>query len=676
MNPPKAKQREHKVTKHGDTRIDPYYWLRVKDDPEVLAYIKAENDYTNNVMNDTKALQEKMYNEIVSRIKESDESLPYLSNGYYYFFREESGKNYRIHFRRKNEAGAQEELFLDVNEIAGKAKYCSVDFNISPDNKIMCYLVDTHGSHYYTMYFKDLSTGELLPDILHNTGEMVWFNDSRTLLYNVNEGENISKEVKRHILGTTQSQDISFFQESGHDNYVFMQKSKSRKYIFIQSGNIGSNETYFADADDPGGELRLFTRRMNNLLYVTEHNGDMFYIHTNMDAKNWRVMVTPIDKSSIENWTEFIPGKDNVKIEGFEVFRNHIEVIEKDYGLTKIRIINLNDNKSHYVQFPEDVYNAWPVNNEEYDTEFIRYNYTSFITPMSQYDHDMNRGVSVLRKQKEVPGYSRDDYVTKRLFAPSHDGKLIPVSMVYKKGLLKGNKNILYLNAYGSYGMSSDVFFASSLLSLINRGFVYAIAHVRGGGELGEEWYEDGKMLNKKNTFKDFISCAEFLISEGFTFSGGIIAQGTSAGGTLVGAVANMRPELFKCIIANVPAVDTLNDMIDGGVHNAPYHFEENGNPDIEEQYYYMKSYIPYENITKQEYPNILIKTGFHDNNVKYWGPVKYAAKLRENWKGDNLLLLKTDMDTAHFGPSARYENYKESAYEYAFILKCFGIED
>ncbi len=676
MNPPKAKQILRKIVKHNDTRIDLYHWMRDKDNPEVNSYIQAENGYADFVMKDTVELQKKIYDEIISRIKQSDESLPYLSNGYYYFYRELEGKDYKVYYRKRNSAGSEEELLLDVNEIAEGKKYCSAAFNISPDNKIMCYQVDMHGSHYYTMYFRDLHTGKLLPDILHNTGEMVWFNDSKTLYYTLNEDENIGKEIYSHVLGRKQEEDVRVIHETDPGSYIDLGKSKSKKFIFLQKGNIKSNETYFVDANEPDISPKLFAQRKNDLLYVVDHNEGFFYIHTNKDAKNWKIMVTPVEKTAIENWVEFIPEKENVKIEGFEIFRNHIELIEKDYGLTKIRVVNLKDKKFHYLQFPEDVYNAWPVNNEEFDTEFIRYSYTSFKTPLSQYDHNMDTEETILRKLKEVPGYSSDDYITERLFAPSHDGKQIPISLVYKKGLVKDCRNFLYLEAYGSYGISSDVYFALSLLSLINRGFVYAIAHVRGGGELGEEWYEEGKLLNKKNTFRDFISCAEFLISKGYTFSGGIVAHGASAGGTLMGAIANMRPELFKCIIASVPAVDTLNDMIDGGVHNAPFHYDENGNPDIEEQYFYMKSYTPYENITNQEYPNMLIKTGFHDNNVKYWGPVKYTAKLREFKKDSNLLLLRTDMDSAHFGPSGRYDQYRKMAFDYAFILKCFGIKD
>lgn len=676
MNPPKVKQIPHKVVKHGDTRIDQYYWLRDNKDPEVLEYIRAENEYTEHVMNDTKVLQKRIFDEIVSKVKESDESLPYLSNGYYYFYKELKGKNYKVHFRKRILDSAEEELLLDENLIAEKEKYCSIVYSVSPNNRILCYQKDIHGDHYYTTYFKDLLTGEMLLDVLQNTGEMVWFNDSKNVYYTLNEEENIGKEVYRHTLGTKQKDDHRVFHEADSGKYVDIMKSKSNKYIFLQAGNINSNETYFIDANEPDGELKLFAQRKDDLLYVIEHNGDNFFVHTNKDAKNWRVMVTPVDNTSMENWIEFIPEKEGVKIEEFEIFREYMVLKEKDYGLTKLRIVKLNDMKSHYVEFPEEVYMAYMVNNYEFDSDFVRYTYSSFVTPQTIFDHFFETGETILRKQKEVPEFNSSDYITERHFAPSGDGKQIPISLVYKKGMKKDSKNLLYLDAYGSYGFSFNVYFAPWVYSILDRGFVYAIAHVRGGGELGESWYEDGKMLKKKNTFRDYISCAEYLISRGFTSSNKIAAHGTSAGGTLMGAVANMRPELFKCILADVPAVDTLNDMIDGGVHNAPYHFEENGNPDIEEQYFYLKSYTPYENIAVQAYPNILIVTGFHDNNVKYWGPVKYAAKLRDHKTDNNFLILKTDMESAHSGPSGRYEYFKQIAFEYAFVLKCFDIKN
>ncbi|RPI18267.1 MAG: S9 family peptidase [Ignavibacteriae bacterium] len=674
MTPPKAKKIPVEIINHDDVRIDNYQWLKDKNNPEVIEYLKAENNYTEAYMEDVKPLQEKIYNETISRIKEDDDSVPYKRGDYMYYNKRETGKDYPIYFRKKI-GDVNEEMILDVNKIAEELPYCSVFIEPSPDNKILVYAVDSKGDHSHKVYFKNLQTGNMIEDTLKSVGGLEWANDSEHLYYAVYERGNMGKQFFRHCIGEKQENDKLLLEEKDDKFWMYISKSNSKKYTLLNSGCFTETEAYYIDADNPESEPVIIEKRTKDIKFSIEHNGDYFYILTNYNAPNYRVMTAPVNNPGIKNWKEFIPEKESVKIEDMWMFKEYLVLIERDYGLNKIKVINLKNNESHYVEFPEPVYTIYPSDNYEFDTKYIRYTYMSFTTPLSYYDHDMEKPANFLLKQTEVPGgYNKDEYITERRLAPSHDGKLIPVSLVYKKGIEMNGKNPLFLHSYGSYGISSEIWFSAARLSLLDRGFIYAVAHIRGGGELGENWYTDGKLMNKKNTFKDFISCSEFLIKEGYTYKGGIAAIGASAGGTLMGAVTNMRPDLFKCIIAKVPAVDILNNLFDPGVENSAVHFGELGNPNIKEEYDYLKSYSPYENIEAKDYPQILLTTGLNDANVPFWEPAKYTAKMRELNPDGNVVLLLTEFDSAHFGPSGRYNMYKQMAYEFAFILKSFGV--
>lgn len=675
--PPKAKKIYHEEIHHGDKRVDYYSWMKDRSDPDVLAYLKAENEYTEAIMKDTEKLQEKLYDEFLSRIKQDDVSVPYKFGEYNYYYKEAEGKNYIIYFRKKDIPEASEELILDVNEIARDLNYCSVQIIPSPDSKFLAYLVDSKGDFTCTAYFKNLSTGELLEDEIKNVGWLEWYNDDKTLLYVVFEQGNKGKQVYKHTLGTRLNEDLLIYQENDDEYWVGLAKSKSKQFLFLTSDNINSTEIYYLDADNPDAALNLIQMRLKDIRITPEHNGDKFYFLTNFGAMNYRIMTAPIDKPDIENWVEFIPETKNVKIEEFQLFKDYLVLIERDCGLIKIKVINLNDISFHYIKFPEPIYCVYTEDNYEYNTNFVRFCYMSLITPRSRYDHNMKTDENILLKQQEIPGgYNKDEYISERILAPAKDGELIPVSLVYKKGINKNGKAPMFINSYGAYGYSSEIWFSVLRISLLDRGIIFAVAHIRGGGELGEKWYEGGKLLNKKNTFTDFISSCEYLIEQGYTYPKGIAAIGGSAGGTLMGAVANMRPDLFNGVIALVPAVDFLNTLLNLSTENAKVHYNEDGDPNIKEYYFYIKSYMPYENIIEQEYPNILVTTGLNDGNVRYWEPVKYVAKMRDFKKDDNILILKTDLESAHFGPSGRYDFFREEAFHFAFVLKCFGIKE
>ncbi len=675
--PPIAKKIPVEIIIHGDKRVDNYSWLKDKSDPEVIKYLEEENSYAESIMEDTKELREKLYNEIIGRIKEDDTSCPYRRGDYFYYYKQEKGKNYKIHFRKKAEGNAPEEMILDENEIAGDSSYCMIFILPSPDNKILAYMFDSIGDFSFTVSFKNLETGELLTDCLKCAHVQEWSNDSQKVFYVRNEKGNRSKQAFVHTIGDKQGNDKLLFQENDNKFWIDIRKTASKKYIILGTGSFTTSEEYYILADGSDIEPKLIEKREEGIIYVTEHSGNEFYFHTNFDALNYRIMKIPVSSPSRKNWTEFIPEKKNIRIEGFVFFKDFLVVTERDSGLLKVRILSLKNNTEHYIKFPEEAYTPWIIDNYEYETEFLRYRYTSLITPPSWYDHNMETGEDILLKQQEVlGGYDKKNYITERKFAPAKDGKLVPITLVYKKGLKLNGGNPLHLYAYGSYGISTQAFFGSAGLSLLNRGFVYAIAHVRGGGELGEEWYNDGKLLNKKNTFGDFIACSEYLIKEGYTYHGGICAEGISAGGTLMGTIANMKPDLFNCILAEVPAVDVLNNLFDSSIDNSAVHYGLYGDPNIKEYYAYIKSYSPYENIRGQKYPKMLLTTGLNDANVPFWEPVKFTAKLREFNKGNNFIILKTEFETAHFGSSGRYNQYKEAAYYYAFILKCFDIKE
>lgn len=677
--PPTATKDPYQMVMHGDTRIDPYYWMNERDTEEVLAFLNAENDYTEAVMKPTEKFQDKLFEEIKGRIKEQDESVPYFENGYYYYTRYDEGKEYPIYCRKPNSLSADEEVLLDVNELAKDYTYYSaVGLNVSPNNQIMSYGVDTVSRRQYTIYFKDLITGELLDSKISNTsGSVAWANDNNTIFYSVKDEMLRPNRVFRHSLDNKDtSKDEMVYEENDETFNAFVYNSKSKKYIFFGSGSTLSTEFSYLDADTPYGKIKLIQPRDRGLEYSVTHYGDKFYIVTNLDAENFRLMETPVNKTEKSNWKEVIPHRADVLLSGIEVFSNYLVVDERKDALNQVRIINMSTKEEHYLDFGEEVYSAWISVNTEFDTELLRYSYTSLTTPSSTYDYNMSTRSKELLKQTEVLGdFSPDNYESKRFWATARDGVKVPMSVVYRKGIEFDGNNPALIYAYGSYGMSMDPYFSSARLSLLDRGFVYVLAHVRGGQELGRQWYDNGKLLKKMNTFTDFIDCSQFLIDEKITSSDKLFAMGGSAGGLLMGAIANMAPTLYKGIIAQVPFVDVVTTMLDSSIPLTTGEYDEWGNPNIPEYYFYMKSYSPYDQVTAQTYPNLLITTGYHDSQVQYFEPAKWVAKLRDMKTDDNLVLLKTDMEAGHGGASGRFKALHEVAFEYAFMFKLLGIK-
>ena len=680
---PVAEKKVYERTIHNDTVVDNYYWMndyfkKGPDSAEVIAYLEAENNYTAAMMKDTESLQENLFHEMKGRIKEKDESVPYFKNGYYYYSRTEEGKQYYKFCRKKGDLDAPEEVLLDVDEMAdGYAYYAVGGFSVSPDNKLLSYGVDTISRREYTIYVKNLETGELLADkIDRTTGGATWANDNKTIFYTAkNPVTLLSEKIRRYTLGSGSAGDVVVYEEKDNTNYIGVGKSKNGKHIMIYSGGTLSSEVHILDADQPNGTFKVFQPRMKEVLYSVTALADRFLILTNDGAKNFKVMECPLDHTGKEHWKEFIPHRDDVLVSDIDEFKEYIVISERKNGLSQMAIRSLKDGTQHYLDFGEAAYTVYPSTNVEYDTDIVRYGYTSLVTPSSTYDYNMNTKERSLKKQQEVVGgYDSENYVTERLFATAADGTQIPISLVYKKGFAKNGKSPLLLYAYGSYGMSMDPTFNSSRLSLLDRGFAYAIAHIRGGEEMGRQWYEDGKMMNKKNTFTDFIDCGKYLIAEKFTSSDHLYAQGGSAGGLLMGAVINMAPELWNGVIAQVPFVDVVNTMLDETIPLTTNEYDEWGNPNDKDAYAYMKSYSPYENIEAKEYPNLLVTTGLHDSQVQYFEPAKWVAKLREIKKGDQIILFKTDMEYGHGGASGRFDYLKDVALNYAFLFKLEGV--
>ncbi len=679
--PPVAKKIPKELSIHGDTRIDNYFWIRERENPEVIDYLNAENAYTDSVMVHTKNLQKKLFDEIVGRIKKDDSSVPYKKNGYFYYVRYEKGGEYPIYCRKKGSMDAEEEIMLNVNEMAkGYAYYQVVGLNVSEDNKLLAFGVDTVSRRKYTIYVKNLETGELLPDkISITTGGSTWSNDNKTLYYTTKDPETLrSNKILRHTLGSEQKNDKLIFEETDetYDTYVY--KTKSKKFLMIGSSTTLSTEYRFADANADNPEFKVFQPRKRDLEYNVYHFKDKFYVLTNLDAKNFRLMETPDTKTEKENWKEVIPHRTDVLLEDVDIFQNYLVLSERKNGLNQIRVINQTDKSDYYIDFGEETYSAWTTTNLDFDTEILRYGYTSLTTPTSTYDFNMKTKEKTLLKQAEVLGdFDPANYEAKRLYATASDGTKIPISLVYRKDKFKQDGNSPCLQyAYGSYGYSMDPYFSSVRLSLLDRGFVYAIAHVRGGQEMGRQWYEDGKLLKKKNTFTDFIACSEYLIEQKYTNPDKLFAMGGSAGGLLMGAIANMRPDLYKGIIAQVPWVDVVTTMLDASIPLTTSEYDEWGNPNNKEYYDYMLSYSPYDNVKAQNYPNMLVTTGLHDSQVQYFEPTKWVAKLRDMKTNDNLLLLTINMDTGHGGASGRFKRYEETALEYAFMLDLLGIKE
>jgi Protease II len=683
IDAPVAVTRPYIRSLHGDTVVDPYYWLndyfkKGPDSSAVIDYLEAENAYTDAMMKGTETLQAQLFDEMKARIKEQDESVPYFKNGYYYYTRTEEGRQYFKFCRKKGALDAPEEVLLDVDAMAEGYPYYAVGgFNVSPDNKLLAYGVDTVSRRQYTIHVKNLETGEVLSDAIPGTsGGSVWANDNRTLFYTKNNAATLlTEKIMRHTLGADSDNDQVVYHESDNTNYIGVGKAKSGKFIYIYSGGTLSSETRYLDADDPMGTFRIFQPRMPEVLYSVTALADRFLIVTNQNAKNFKLMECPFDRTGQEHWKEVIPHRPDVLLEDVDEFRDFLVVSERKNGLIQLAIRNLTDGSQHYLDFGEEAYTAYPSNNPEYNTATLRYGYTSLTTPSSTYDYDMNTHEKTLLKQQEVVGgYNVADYRTERLYATAKDGTQIPISLVYKQGFKKDGNAPLLLYGYGAYGATMDPSFSSSRLSLLNRGFVFAIAHIRGGQEMGREWYEDGKMMKKKNTFTDFIDCGQFLVDEKYTSSAHLYAMGGSAGGLLMGAVANMAPDLWHGIVAQVPFVDVVNTMLDASIPLTTNEYDEWGNPNDKEAYEYIKSYSPYENIEPRAYPNMLVTTGLHDSQVQYFEPAKWVAKLRTIKTDDHVLLLKTEMDYGHGGASGRFDYLKEIALEYSFLFALEGM--
>ncbi len=613
-----------------------------------------------------------------ARIKEKDESVPVFKNGYYYYYKVEAGKDYFVYCRKKENLKAKEEILLDVNKMAeGHSYFSASGFEVSPDNKLLIYGVDTLSRRQYKLYIKNIETGELLSDVIDNTeGDAVWANDNKTFFYvDKNKVTLLSEKIKKHTLGTTYEKDVVVYEEKDKSNYISVSKTKSGAYILISSESTLSSEVRMIKANEPNAAFTIFTPRMKDVLYGVEHQNDHFVILTNKDAVNFKVMAAPLTNTNANAWADYIPHRENVLIESISAFKNHLVISERKDGLLQIRVRKLSDNKEHYLDFGEPSYEAYVEDNPEYNTDIVRFNYTSLTTPDSEYDYDMDsKDKKLMKEQEVVGGYNKTDYTTERVFATATDGTKVPISLVYKKGFNKDGNAPCLLYGYGSYGNSIDADFSSNRLSLLNRGFVYAIAHIRGGQEMGRKWYEDGKMHKKMNTFTDFISCAEFLIKEKFTSKTHMYTSGGSAGGLLMGAIVNLRPDLWHGVAAEVPFVDVLGTMSDANIPLTTNEYDEWGNPANKEDYLYMKTYSPYDNVTAKAYPNMLVTTGLHDSQVQYFEPAKWVAKLRDVKTDKNLLLLKTNMDAGHGGASGRFKYLEDVALQYAFFLSLEGI--
>jgi oligopeptidase B len=678
IEPPAAKAIPKALEKFGQVRTDNYYWLRERENPEVRKYLEAENQYTAAVMAHTEGLQKKLFDEFKARIKQTDMSVPYRKDGYFYYSRTEEGQEYPIHCRKKGNLDAPEELMLDVNKVAAGHSYCSVwPSDVSPDGNIMPYAVDTVGRRFYTIYFKDLQTGKQLKDVIPDVrGNLAWANDNRTVFYGKQHPTTLRDyRIYRHVLGVDPARDELVYEEKDNTFSCYVFKTKSRKYLMIASVQTLSSEYRFLDANEPRGSWKTFLARRPDHEYSVDHYKDRFYIRTNLNAKNFRMMETPVERTGLEHWKEVIPNRQDVLLEGFEIFRDYLVAVERKDGLLQLRIMPWSGKEEHYLKFDEPAYVAYPENNHDFDTPLIRYFYSSLTTPASVYDYNMGTKEKKLLKREEVlGGFEPTNYQAERLHATAPDGAQVPLSLVYRKGFRKDGRSPLFIYGYGSYGASEDAYFEPYLISLLDRGFVYAIAHIRGGQELGRQWYEDGKLLKKKNTFTDFIACAEHLVGEKYADPHRVFAQGASAGGLLMGAVVNMRPDLFHGIIADVPWVDVLTSSLDESIPLTTTEYDEWGNPSDRKYYDYILSYSPYDQIKAQDYPNLLARTSFQDSQVQYWEPAKWVAKLRATKTDRNLLLLKTEMEASHGGVTGRYKRYRETAFEYAFILDLAGV--
>ncbi|CAM4267031.1 S9 family peptidase [Gillisia limnaea] len=682
ITPPEAIKITKELKAHDQVRIDDYYWMNNREDPQVISYLNSENEYNEKMTAHTKEFQTKLFNEMKSRIKEDDKSVPYKLNGYWYLTRFEKGKDYPIYSRKKESLDAAEEILFDVNEMAEGYDYYSLGgLNVSPDNKLIAFGVDTLSRRKYTIQIKNLETGEILPlKIETTTGGSTWANDNKTLYYTKKDDQTLrSNQIFKHILGTNPSNDQLVFEEKDETFNTYIYKSKSKKYLIIGSASTLTSEYRILNADTPEGEFKIFQPRERGLEYGISHFEDYFYVLTNKDgATNFKLMKTLVDKTEKENWLEVIPHRDDYLLEDLDIFKDYLVVSERHNGLNKIKITRWDTNKSYYLPFDNETYTAYTSINPDFDTNILRYTYNSLNTPTSVVDFNMATKEKTILKEQEVLGgnFDKDNYTSERIWATAEDGTKIPVSIIYRKDIKKDGKNPLLQYAYGSYGSTIDPYFSTARLSLLDRGFIYAIAHIRGGEYLGRTWYEDGKLLKKKNTFTDYIDVSKYLIAQNYTSSEHLYAMGGSAGGLLMGVVVNMAPELYNGVIAAVPFVDVITTMLDESIPLTTGEYDEWGNPNNKEYYDYMLSYSPYDNVKRQDYPNMLITTGLHDSQVQYWEPAKWVAKLRDFKMDDNILLLHTNMEAGHGGASGRFEALKEVAEEYAFLLDLEGITE
>ncbi|WP_417360286.1 S9 family peptidase [Galbibacter sp.] len=682
ITPPVADIKEKILEKHGDIRVDQYFWLNERENPEVVDYLERENDYYNKMTAHTDDFKDSLFKEMKSRIKEDDSSVPYKYNGYWYYTKYETGKDYPIYLRKKDEPGAQQQVIFDCNAMAEGHAYFNLNgINISPDNKLAVFGVDTVSRREYVLQVKNLETNEIYPLRIENTtGTSTWANDNKTFFYIRKDKQTLrSDKVFKHKFDGKgiATQDELVYHEKDETFRAFVYKTKSQKYIVFGSGSTLTTEFSFIDAEHPEQEPRIFQPRIRGLEYSISHYEDTFYILTNADgATNFKLMKTPVDNTSKEHWGEVIAHRPEVLLEDIDIFKNYLVVSERSNGLNEIMIRRWDNTDSYYIPFDNETYTVFTSTNLEFDTDTLRFVYNSLTTPASTIDFNMNTKEREVKKEQEVLGgsFDKDNYASERVWAQANDGTKIPISLIYRKDMKKDGQNPLLLYGYGSYGATIDPYFSTVRISLLDRGFIYAIAHIRGGEYLGRQWYEDGKLLKKKNTFTDFINCTEFLIKKGYTTREHMYAMGGSAGGLLMGAVVNMAPELYNGVIAAVPFVDVLTTMLDESIPLTTGEYDEWGNPNKKEYYNYMKSYSPYDNVQAQEYPNLLVTTGFHDSQVQYWEPAKWVAKLRNVKKGKQILLFQTNMETGHGGASGRFEALKEVAQEYAFILDLEGI--
>lgn len=678
--PPKAEKKSVNLEKHSDIRVDDYFWMKERDHPEVIDYLERENDYYNKLTQHTKKFQAELFEEMKGRIKEDDASVPYKRNGYWYYTRYETGKDYPIFCRKKDSLDVEEIVVFDNNEMAkGQSYFDQAGYTISEDNKIAAFGVDLVSRRKYTIQFKNLETGELLPEKIENTtGRAIWTNDNKTVYYTRKDEETLrSNQIFKHVLGTLQEEDELVYQEDDETYNTFVYKSKSKKFIVIGSGSTLTTEYQIASAEEGTRDFKVFQKRERGLEYSIAHYGEEFYILTNKDkATNFKLMKTSELETEKENWEEVIPHRSDVLLEDIDIFKDFLVVSERSNGLNKIRITRWDGTVDYYLPFDNETYTAFPTSNLDFDTEILRYGYNALSTPSSIIDFNMVTKEKEVKKEQEVLGgkFKKENYVMERIWATAGDGVKVPVSIIYHKDTKKNGKAPLLQYAYGSYGSTIDPSFSSIRLTLLDRGFIYAIAHVRGGEYLGRQWYEDGKLLKKKNTFTDFIDVSKHLIASDYTSSDHLYASGGSAGGLLIGAVVNMAPELYHGVIAAVPFVDVVTTMLDDSIPLTTGEYDEWGNPNIKKYYEYMKSYSPYDNAFAKAYPNIFVTTGYHDSQVQYWEPAKWVAKLRENNTGTNQILFYCDMDAGHGGASGRFEALKEIAKDYAFLLDLENI--